>query len=282
MKLWLRGLLMMLATTACAEPVPVAVSIAPQAWLVERLGGSLVTVVTAMAPGESPHSFDPTPRHVARLSGALVYFAVGVPMENQLLPRLESTCPEMKIVDTTADIPRLAEADMDEHAGHEHQDPHVWLDPHLLKIQALVMVETLCRQDPRHTQRYLAAAAELTVELDTLHEQMATILAPVRGRELFVLHPAFGYLASAYGLRQVSLEPAQGDPSPRQLAEVLDHLAASGARAVFTQPQVSMSAARAVAREAQVELVVLDPLAADVDANLLRMALAIREALHGE
>lgn len=283
MKRWTIALVLATAATTAdaAAPVRVAVSVAPQAWLVERIGGPLVEIVTAVAPGESPHSFDPTPRHVAQLSEAEIYFTVGVPVENQLLPRLAATCPDMMVVDTTADIPHLPAASGRDHSGeHEHvADPHVWLDPQLLKIMTVTVVEALCHQDPNHTQRYLAAAADLTVELDALHTELATVLAPVRDRELFVFHPAFGYLANAYGLRQVSLESTEGDPSPRQLATVLERVADAGARAVFTQPQVSLSVARAVAREAGVELVVLDPLAADVDANLRRMALAIREAL---
>ena len=108
-------------TAAAAGSVRVAVSVAPQAWLVERIGGPLVEIVTAVAPGESPHSFDPTPRHVAQLSAAHIYFTVGVPVENQLLPRLTATYPGMMVVDTTADIPHLSAASGHGDSGHDHE-----------------------------------------------------------------------------------------------------------------------------------------------------------------
>lgn len=286
----MRALCLTLAMLAAAvsgaadAPLKVAVSIPPQAWLAQRIGGPLVEIVTAIGPGESPHVFDPTPRHVARLADASLYLAVGVPAENILLPRLTANCPDMVVVDTAADVPRLPLADHGHGHDHGHDqggDPHVWLSPAALQHQAAAMAEAFSHLDPNNTQRYLAGVADLARDLDALHAELDTLLAPLKGRDLFVLHPAFGYLADAYGLHQVALEPANGDPSPRQLAAALDRVAASGATAVFTQPQVSLPTARALAREAGVTLVILDPMAPDLDDNLRRMARAIREALHG-
>lgn len=274
----------LVAPARAQDPLPVAVSIAPQAWLVERIGGDRVQVVVAVTPGESPHGFDPTPRHVARLADAEIYFATGVPVENQLLPRLGSSCPEMNVVDTTAGIERLPDAcGHDDHApGHEHGhagDPHVWLAPRLVAHQARLVAAALAQRDPAHAAAYEKALADLETLIDELDRELATVLAPAAGREFFVLHPAFGYFADAYGLVQVSIEPSGGDPSPRHLAEVIERVQAAGARAVFTQPEVSLATARAVARNCDVELVVLDPLAPDWDTNLRRMALTIREAI---
>ena len=278
-------LLGLLAAPATGGEAPrhVAVSVAPQAWLVQRIGGEYVTITVAVSPGESPHTFDPTPRHVARLSEAEIYFATGVPLENQLLPRLRSNCPDMRIVDTTAGIARLPLED--DHHGHDYGqegDPHLWLAPRLVKQQAIHVAEALIDLDSGHAEQYRSACRAVMQEIDELDAQLAQVLAPVAGREFFVLHPAFGYFAAAYGLRQVSIEPSGGDPSPRHLTEVMEQVQAAGARAVFTQPEVSLATARAVARGCDVELVVLDPLAPDWDTNLRRMALTIREVIHGE
>lgn len=291
MKRVLAGVLLLMGVTVSAAggtgeaPLPVAVSIAPQAWLVERIGGDLVDITVAVTPGESPHAFDPTPRHVARLADAAIYFATGVPMENHLLARLQNSCPQMQVIDTSAGIPlRSLEGDGHDH-GHDHghdADPHVWLAPLLVKQQARQVTEALVARDPAHADRYRSAGAAVAAEIDTLQNQLARTLAPLAGREFFVLHPAFGYFADAYGLVQVSIEPSGGEPSPRQLAEVFDRVQAAGVRTVFTQPEVSLATANAVARSCDVELVVLDPLAPDWDTNLRRMALTIREALDAQ
>jgi len=280
--LLLVGMLTVASVGMTAEtPLPVAVSIAPQAWLVERIGGDQVAVTVAVTPGESPPAFDPTPRHVARLAGAEIYFATGAPLENLLLPRLRSSCPHMLIVDTTEGIDRRQAAA--DHHDHEHGvDPHVWLAPRLMAQQARNVAEVLVRRDPDHADLYRDGCAAVLQEIADLDLQLAEDLAPIAGRGFFVLHPAYGYFADAYGLEQISIEPSGGDPSPRHLAEVMDRVQAAGARAIFTQPEVSLATARAVARGCDVELVVLDPLAPDWATNLRRMALSIREAIHDE
>jgi zinc transport system substrate-binding protein len=219
---------------------------------------------------------------VARLTEAQIFFTVGVPAENHLLPRLVGGRSDLVVVDTAADITRLPESAG--HGDHDHGDghaldPHVWLAPRLVMIQARHVAEALCEHDPAGAAEYRAACATVLADLAVLDTELAGILAPVQGRTFFVLHPAFGYFAAAYGLHQSSLAANAGDASPRQLAAALDRVRIAGARAVFTQPQVSLATSRAMAREAGVELVVLDPLAADWDANLRHMAQTFREAL---
>ena len=287
----LKVILPWVALVAACSPTPqppqgltVAVSIRPQAELVRILGGERWTVVTAVAPGQSPSTFDPSPRHMQELTAARVYFACGVPMENQLLPRLRSSYPELEIIDTSAGQQRIV---LNDHLhgsaadGHDHGelDPHLWLDPTLMAGQAAVVAEAMGRLDPAGADLYRARCDSLTAEFTRLDHELREILAPVRGRVLFVFHPAYGYFARAYGLKQVAIEQGGIDPSPRHLAEVLGGIRTRGARAVFVQPQYSIGSARAIARETGVELVVLDPLAADYAENLRGMARVIREAL---
>ena len=45
-----------------AEPIPVFVSILPQKYFVERIGGNEVNVEVMVNPGESPATFNPNPK----------------------------------------------------------------------------------------------------------------------------------------------------------------------------------------------------------------------------
>ena len=75
-------------------------------------------------------------------------------------------------------------------------------------------------------------------------------------------HAAFGHLATRYGLTQLSLAGVtpESEPSPRQLERLIAEVEASGAPVVFAEPLVSDEIAATVAREARVDLSVLDPL----------------------
>lgn len=146
-------------------------------------------------------------------------------------------------------------------------------------MQAQRMAEALIEADPEHAGVYGANLEELRMDLDRLDQELAEILAPLRGSAIFAFHPAYGYLAAEYGLTQIAIEENGLDPGPRHLAKVIDEGKRLGVRAVFVQPQFSKASAQRVAREIGAEVVVLDPLARDYIGNLRKMGEALREAL---
>ena len=77
------------ATSANGGEQPlVFVSIPPQKYLVEELAGDLVRVEVLLPPGASPATYEPTPRQLANLDRAAVYFQIGSPFEGPLLKKL--------------------------------------------------------------------------------------------------------------------------------------------------------------------------------------------------
>ena len=268
---------------ASARPV-VLVSIPPQAWLVERLAGDRVSVLELVPPGASPHAYDPTPRQLAAAAEAALWFTVGATMEQALQPRLQRMLPDLLVVPTADEAvgdPACRHDGDGGHVdedGHEH-DPHVWLDPVMAAEAAARMAAALGRLDPDGAAVYAERLGALRRELADLDGELAATLAPVRGGELLVMHPAFGWLAERYGLTQTAVEQGGQSPSPRHLATLLERARARGVRTLFLQPQTSPDQARAVAREAGLEVGVLDPLARDYAANLRLMAAAMLAAL---
>lgn len=105
-----------------------------------------------------------------------------------------------------------------------------------------------------------------------LDSELTTTLEPIAGSAFFVFHPAWGYFADAYGLEQVAIESEGKEPSEAELTRLARLARQRGIRTVFVQPQISGSAARAVAHAVGAELEVLDPLERDVAANLRRVA----------
>ncbi len=75
-------------------------------------------------------------------------------------------------------------------------------------------------------------------------------------------HSAWHYLAARYGIRELGAvysSPGQ-EPSPRALADLVERARAAGVRAVFTEPQLGETGAKALAGELSVPVYVLDPL----------------------
>lgn len=268
-------------------PLQVAVSILPQQFLVERIAGDRVEVLTLVQPGDNEATYSPGPATLAALDGARAWFTMGVHFEDAWLARITRDRPALEIVPLAEDLPlRAIEADDGSHAdSHDHaggrSDPHAWTDPRLAARMAARIAATLARLDPAGAVGYAAAAAALQAELLALHEELAALLAPVRGRAFIVFHPSWGYFADAYGLVQVPIETGGREPGPRGLAEVIRRGRETGARAVFVQDQFSQRSARAVAQALDAQVVTADPLALDYVDNLRRVAERIAAALAG-
>jgi zinc transport system substrate-binding protein len=291
------------ALSAEAPPLKVFVTIPPQAWFVERIGGPRVAVHVLVGPGQSPHTFDPTPQQMARLADARIFFRIGWPLEPGLLEKARSINPNLQVIDTREGIALRwmtpAEAEADERAegraepkggakpeaapGHTGEaDPHFWLNPRYARVQAATIEKALAAADPAHADEFRKNLAALDEDLDKLDARLREALAPLKGRDFFVYHPAFGYFADAYGLRQVPVEIEGKEPTARQLARLIDRARAEGVRVIFVQPQFSAKSAEAVATAIGGSVIAMDDLAKDYLANLADMAEKVRSALTGE
>lgn len=284
--------------TAAAAPGPtppaprtdqrlcVFAGILPHAWFLERLGGDRVAIEVLVGPGQTPETFEPTPRQMAKLGEAAALLRAGVPFERSLLPRVRRAFPRLEIVDTLDGLPLRPweePATPQSDAGHAHggADPHVWLDPLRARGIARNIAAALARLDPPHAPVYASRLATLDAELVALDEELAATLAPWRGRAFYVFHPAFGYLAERYGLRQVAIQAGGREPTPRELARVIDAARRDGTRVLFAQPQYAPRSARQAAASLDAQLVELDDLARDYDDNLRRVAAALARAFAG-
>jgi len=160
----------------------------------------------------------------------------------------------------------------------EGKDPHLWLSPRLLKIQAQTVADTLGQLDPAHKADYQRNLAALDGQLDQLDAQIRKMLAPARGKAFFVYHPAWGYFAQEYGLRQIALEQEGKEPSDQELTRLQQLARKEGIKVIFVQPQIASQSAQAAATAIHGRVEQIDPLAENIPANLLHAAQAIAQS----
>lgn len=283
---------MALASAANATPLEVFVSIPPQKWLSEMIGGELVATGVLVARGQDPHTFEPTPRQISSLARSRIYFTMGMEFEEQITHKLEGAISTMAMIDTTATIDKIAvslpghagEDHHDEkegHGGHQHvgDDPHVWLSPPNLIRMAEVMAEAMIAADPDHAATYRQNLKQATDSLTQLHRDITAELAPFKGASFYVFHPSFGYFAKEYGLHQEAVEISGKSPSPKQISALIAKAKKDKVRIIFVQPQFDSKSATAVALAIGGVVEPLDALAEDIPANLRIMAMQIKNAL---
>ena len=303
--------LSLFAGTALAAP-SVFVTIAPQKYFVDKVSGGKASVSVMVEPGANPHAYEPRPRQMAELAKASVYFTIGDAFDRTWLERIVGASPGITVVHTAEGIEKMPMAEhhhgegeehghahghqeghADEHAhgtdgdadheedGHDGLDPHIWLDPALVKIQVGHIRDGLSKADPAGARDYAANAEAFMQEIDLLDAEIRSTLGvlPEDRRAFLVFHPSWGYFARAYGLKQVPIEVEGKEPSPRDMARIIAEGREEGAKVVFVQPQFSEKSASVIAKQIGARVVRLDPLAEDWSGNLRQAARAFADAL---
>jgi zinc transport system substrate-binding protein len=216
----------------------------PLAFAAERLGGPRLHVENLTPPGAEPHDLELTPQAVGRVESANVVLYLGHGFQPAVSKAVAQANGER--VDVLAGLPLRQSSEEGLSA-----DPHVWLDP--------VLFTHVVRRIGTDLHR---PVGPLVAQLEQLDRDYRRGLAHCRRNEIVTSHAAFGYLAQRYGLRQVSITglAPESEPSPQQLAHVVDVVRRTHATTVFFETLVSPRLADTVAREVGAKTAVLDPI----------------------
>jgi zinc transport system substrate-binding protein len=262
----------------------VAAGIAPMANFAREVGGDLVEVELMVAPGASPHIYQPQPDQMKMLSKASVLVLNGVKLEFWADKVVEAADnPKLIVVKTAEGLPIIESAHDQVHPGG---NPHVWLDPTNAMRQVKAIRDAFAKADPAHARTYETNAERFIAELTELDADIRAQVKTFRSRSFISFHPAWVYFARRYGLREAAvIEKNPGrEPSPSEIREVVDAARRIRARAIFAEPQFNPKAAEVIADETGAKVLLLDPLGKPPDydyiktmrANLAQMAEALR------
>ncbi len=265
------------------EPIPVFVSILPQKYFVERIGGEQVKVEVMVNPGESPATFNPNPKKMSLLSQAKLYFSIGVPFETIWIDRIQSIHSNLQFVPLHDEAHDKSGTDQ----GHGHpsrhshgsSDPHIWTSPAKVKLMAKKIKETLVRTEPQKEKYFEANLRAFHNDLDALDRDIREILARSDNHRFLVFHPAWSYFAEDYGLEQISIEDGGKEPGARTLQKIIEKGKKLGIKVIFVQKQFSLSIAKKIAKMIGATVREMDPLAEDYLENMRLTATAISGAL---
>lgn len=249
------------------NPLTVAVSIPPQKFLLDRIGGDRIRVHVMLEPGQAPETFEPTPRQMAALADAQIYFRIGVPFERAWLSSTQEVSPNLVVVDCCSEFTREITDN-----GRSNADPHVWVSPVAALNIADLMRQELIRLDPQGRQDYESNFRGLSKALKQLDRDIGDLLKNRRTPYFLISHDSLGPFAAAYGLVQLSIEAGGKAAGPRAIAEIVMRARMEKIGTVFVQRQFNSPGIRALAEELDAEMVEIDPLAEDYISNMSEIA----------
>lgn len=252
----------LLAEVSNIKGIEIVVSIYPLKGLVEKIGGKNVTVDFIIPPGASPHTFEPKPSDIKRLSQAKVLFLIGGGLEFWADKAIRSLNRKPKVVILSKGLPLLKEDHASRYRGRETFDPHIWLDPVMVMAMVEKISDVLIDIDPSNKAYYKERAETLKRELEGLHLKIMESVKGFRTKEFVTFHSAWNYFSKRYGLRIVGvIEESPGkEASPAHIARIIEGIKKTKAKVVFAEPQFNPKAAEVIARETGARVLFLDPI----------------------
>jgi zinc transport system substrate-binding protein len=212
----------------------IVVTFYPLAYVAESIGGEKVSVHALIPPNTETHTWAPSTTDILQAQDAdiLMYNGAGLEpwFEEDILPALDI---EQKIVvDTTEGLTLLPGGES------ESYDPHTWLSPYMLRMQAEKVLSALVVSDPTNATYYSERWTSLDEALGLLDASYNDTLSSSTKSAVFVSHAAYGYLADRYGFTQYGIIGLSADeePSTSTIATLVEQMAESDTYVIFVDP----------------------------------------------
>jgi zinc transport system substrate-binding protein len=245
------------------------------------IGGDLVESTLILPPGVETHSFDPTPKDIARIQQSDIFIYTGKYMEPWAEDLVAGAVGKgLRVIEAGILVELLiGEADGDhghhqDHKGKGHQetdgkdkhghgnvDPHIWLEfTNAAKI-VLGMAQAFAEKDPKNGEIYMARAEAYGDSLRELDQRYAKTLETCRQRTIiYGGHFAFGYAAKRYQLKHIS--PYKGfspnaEPSPKDVAQLARRMKKEGHSHIFFEEGIEPKVAKVISSETGAKMLLL-------------------------
>jgi len=236
----------------------VVTTILPLYCFASAVAGELAQVDNLLPENASGHDYQLSAQDGRKLSNADIVITTGLGLEDEFLAR-RLKAPAVK-----------AAAGIDPIRGHVHEDhrhgddanPHFWLDPVLAAHAVTNILRALQKADPQNADGCARNAAAYVARLHKLDQEIATALAPYRGRTLVTSHDAFPYFARRYGLQIAGVvqEVAEVEPTARHLSELRALIRDKKIGVIFMETGGDARRVKQLAADLGVKIATLDPL----------------------
>ncbi|ANE33313.1 metal ion ABC transporter, periplasmic metal-binding protein [Campylobacter hyointestinalis subsp. hyointestinalis LMG 9260] len=266
----------------------VTASILPVKYFVEQIVGDTLEVGVMAPSGADPHTYEPRPNQMKMVEKSDLFFAVGMDYERVWIPKFTKSFANLKIIDTAYGIKLKKMEHSHDHEASEHKsdhedseggfDPHIWLDPILVKTMAQNIFSALKAQYPQNAEIYSTNLAKFLQILDELDATIRSEFSNLKNKKFIVYHPSWGYFAKRYGLEQIAIEIEGKEPKPADLANLINEAKEEGVKVIFVAPQFSKKSANLIANEVHAKVVEIDQLPKDWLLSMKKTTEAFRQS----
>jgi zinc/manganese transport system substrate-binding protein len=232
-QLWLVCLVVVTSAVAARaqDRVNVVTSFSILGDFVKNVGGERVNVTTLVGPDGDVHVYTPAPADAKKIADAKLLVINGLGLEGWLPRLLQSSGSKAPIVIATKNIAPLK-------LGSD-ADPHAWQSVANAKKYVTNIRDALGAADPADAETFRANTQAYLAELDALDREVREAIGkiPESRRKVISTHDAFGYFASAYGIKFIAPlgVSTESEASARDIAGIIAQIKAAKIPAVFLE-----------------------------------------------
>lgn len=216
---------------------------------VKKIGKDKVNVFTVVPANIEPHDFEPTPKQVFDLQNADVIFINGAGFEEWL-----NTIENANIINLSKSV-SIENID-------SVPDPHIWLDPIMIKNLSTTILDTLISKDPQNADYYRNNSIEFNTTLDKLDTDIVGSLTDCRLDDFIAFHDAFGYFAKRYGLTQHTIQglAPEAGINPQGVSDAINLARQLNISIIFAEEYIDPRSSETIANEIGGKVLLLNPL----------------------
>jgi len=256
------------------KSISIFVTIPPQKGIIKAIAGKYVCVKVMVSPGKNPHDYQPTPKQILALHNAKAYFEIGIPFEKTLIQKLKEVDTKINFVDMCNNTKQLVYYVNDKVVI----DPHIWMSPVQLEVLCKNTLSALIKLMPQHAAYFKNNYNKYIKKLNKINKELKETLAPFKGETFFIFHPALGYFAADFGLKQEAVEVEGKEPTPKELFNLISRAKKAGIKVIFVEPQFSKKSAQVLAEAIHGSVIPINPLSENVLDNFQIIAEKIKSS----
>lgn len=229
--------------------IKVSVTFNAMAEFVRAVGKDKVDITTIIPDGTEPHDFEPKAKDIAGLAEANVFVYSGLGMESWVSKAVTSANNKNLItVEASKGAEPIANSDSDKKSQY---DPHIWLSIKGAQLEIKNIKDALIKADPKDKDYFQKNCNEFVSRLENLYSEYSVKFEPLNNKSFITGHAAFAYFCRDFGFKQNSVEDvfAEGEPSAKKLAELVDYCRKNNVKTVFVENMVSKSVSQTLAKQ---------------------------------
>lgn len=253
-----------------SSKIKVVTSFYPLYFFTTEIAGDKASITNLTPSGAEPHEYEPTARDMVNIESSNLLILNGGGLEGwgeNVQSNLNKDKNKIVIAGEGLATKTIIEEEKHEGVARENNsndgiDPHIWLSPILAKQMVDNIESGFSEVDPNNSSYYKSNAEILKNNLSILDEEFKKGLTTCGSKNIITSHSAFAYLASSYGLNQVSIAglSSEEEPSSKEMAEITNFAKNNNVKYIFFESLISPKLSETIAREVGAKTLVLNPI----------------------